>query len=106
MVKSPPANAGDLRDLGLIPGLARSPVGGNDNPLQYSCLENSHGQRSMTSYSPRGCKESELSEQLGTQIPNQPNRWEVCEGHCSAWGSHLAPSFLRDCVLTSLGRSQ
>ena len=37
-VKNPPANAGDT---GLIPGLGRSPGGGNDNPLQYSCLENS-----------------------------------------------------------------
>ena len=34
------ANAGDTRDLGLIPGLGRSPGGGHGNPLQYSCLEN------------------------------------------------------------------
>ena len=40
MVKNPPANAGDLRDSGLIPGLGRSPGGGHGNPLQYSCLEN------------------------------------------------------------------
>ena len=38
MVKNPPACAGDM---GLIPGLGRSPGGGNGNPLQYSCLENS-----------------------------------------------------------------
>ena len=37
MVKNPPDNA---RDAGLIPGLGRSPGEGNDNPLQYSCLEN------------------------------------------------------------------
>ena len=41
MVKNPPANAGDTRDIGLIPGLGRSPAGGNGNPLQYSCLGNS-----------------------------------------------------------------
>ena len=41
MVKNLPANAGDLRDLGLIPGSGRFPGGGNGNPLQYSCLENS-----------------------------------------------------------------
>ena len=35
------ADAGDIRDVGLIPGLGRSPGGGNDNPFQYSCLENS-----------------------------------------------------------------
>ena len=42
-------NAGDL---GLIPGLGRSPAGGQGNPLQYSCLENPHGQRSLAGYSP------------------------------------------------------
>ena len=40
MVKNTPANAGDLRDLGLIPGLGRSPGEGKGNPFQYSCLEN------------------------------------------------------------------
>ena len=40
VVKNPPANAGDARDVGLIPGLGRSPGIGNGNPLQYSCLEN------------------------------------------------------------------
>ena len=39
MVKNPPANAGDLRVVGLIPGLERSPGGGHGDPLQYSCLE-------------------------------------------------------------------
>ena len=40
MVKNPPANAGDTRDVGSIPGLGKSPAGGHGNPLQYSCLEN------------------------------------------------------------------
>ena len=40
MVKNPPANAGDVRDVGLVPGLGRSPGAGHGNPLQYSCLEN------------------------------------------------------------------
>ena len=40
MVKNPPANAGDVRDAGLIPGLRRSPGGGLGNPRQCSCLEN------------------------------------------------------------------
>ena len=38
--KNPPANAGDTRDTGSIPGSGRSPGGGHGNPLQYSCLEN------------------------------------------------------------------
>ena len=44
-------NAGDL---GSIPGLGRSPGGGHGNPLQYFCLENPHGQRSLVGYSPWG----------------------------------------------------
>ena len=47
VVKNPPANAGDIRDTGSVPGLGRSPEGGHGNPLQYSCLENPHGQRSL-----------------------------------------------------------
>ena len=45
------ANAGDVRDAGSIAGLGRSPGGGHGNPLQYSCLENPHGQRSLAGYS-------------------------------------------------------
>ena len=56
VVKNPPANAGDIRDAGLIPGSGRSPGGGYGNPLQYSCLKNSHGQRSLLGYSPQGHK--------------------------------------------------
>ena len=48
MVKNLPANAGDA---GLIPGLGRSPEGGNGYPLQYSCLER---RRSLAGYSPWG----------------------------------------------------
>ena len=40
MEKNLPANAGDIRELGLIPGSGRSPGGEHGNPLQYSCLEN------------------------------------------------------------------
>ena len=39
MAKNPPANAGDSGDVGSIPGLGRSPGGGNGNPLQYSCWD-------------------------------------------------------------------
>ena len=53
-------------DLGLIRGLRRSPGEGHGNPLQYSCLENPHGQRSLVGYSLWGHKESEKTEQLGT----------------------------------------
>ena len=53
-------------DLGLIPGLGRAPGGGHGNPLQYTCLENPHGQRSLAGYSPWGRKELDTTEQLST----------------------------------------
>ena len=43
VVKNPPANAGDIRDTGSIPGLGRSPGGGHGSTLQYSCPENPMG---------------------------------------------------------------
>ena len=52
-------NAGGL---GSIPGLGRSPGGGHGNPLQYSCLGNPHGLRSLAGYSPWGCKEPDTTE--------------------------------------------
>ena len=64
MVKNPPAYAGHVREEGLIPKLGRSPGGGNGNLLQYSCLENPHGQRSLKGYSPWGHKESDMTERL------------------------------------------
>ena len=64
MVENPPTSAGNIRDAGSIPGSGRSPRGGNGNPLQYSCLEKSHGQRSQAGYSPWGCKESDMTKQL------------------------------------------
>ena len=52
VVKNLPANEGDIRDMGPIPGSGRSPGGEHGNPLQYSCLENPHGQRSLVGYYP------------------------------------------------------
>ena len=58
VLKNPPGNAGDAGNPGLIPGLRRFPGVGYDNPLQYSCLENPQGQRSLAGYSPWSCKGS------------------------------------------------
>ena len=57
--KESACNAGDLVSF---PGLGRSPEGGHGNPVQYSCLENSHGQRSLAGYSPQGHKELDTTE--------------------------------------------
>ena len=56
--KEPACNVGDL---GSIPELGRSPGGGHGNPLQYSCLENPHGQRGLVGFSPQGRKESDMT---------------------------------------------
>ena len=62
VVKNLLAHAGDIRDIGLIPGSGRFPGEGNGTPLQYSCLENPHGQRSLAGSSPWGHKESDTAE--------------------------------------------
>ena len=71
--KESACNAGDL---GLIPESWRSPGGGHVNPLQYSSLENPHGQRSLVGYSPWGHKESDMTERLSTQhmVPGNHHR--------------------------------
>ena len=65
MVKNPPANAGDS---GLISGLGQSPGKGNGNPPPVFLPGKSHAERSLTSYSPRGCKESDRTEQLDNNM--------------------------------------
>ena len=63
MVKNLPADPEDTRDdRGSIPGSGRFPGGGHSNSLQYSCLENPHGQRSLAGYSPWGPKELDVPE--------------------------------------------
>ena len=64
VVKAPPVNSGDPRDTDLIPESGRCPGGGHDNPLQYSCLENSMARevRRTTVYGV--AKESEMTEQI------------------------------------------
>ena len=57
VVKNPPANAGELRDAGSIPGSGRSPGGGNGNPTPVFLPGESHGQRSLAGYNPQGRKE-------------------------------------------------
>jgi len=61
-VKNRPETVKNAGDLSSIPGLGRLPGGGQGNPLQYSCLENPHGQRSLVGYSPWDHKESDMTE--------------------------------------------
>ena len=71
--KESTCNAGDL---GSIPGLGRCPGGGHGNPLQYPCLENRHGQRSLVDCSPWGHKESDTTKQLSTHAGKTPHATE------------------------------
>ena len=67
MLKNPPANAGDLKDMGLIPGSGRSPGGARGNPLQYSCLENPMDRGAWQAVVHRVTKSWILLKQLSTQ---------------------------------------
>ena len=62
VVKNLPTNAGDVRVMGPIPGLGRSPGGGHGNPLPVFLPGESHGHRSLVGHSPQGCKESDMTE--------------------------------------------
>ena len=60
--KESACNAGGLGDVGSIPGSGRSPGEGKGNPLHLLLPEKSHGQRSLVGYSPRGLKESDMTD--------------------------------------------
>ena len=70
-LKNPPANVGDIRDASFIPRSGRSHGGWHSHPLQYSCLENPHGKRSLVGYRPWGLKESDTTERLSTEQNNR-----------------------------------
>ena len=92
--KESACNAGNLDS---IPGLGRSPGGRHGNPLQYSCLANSYGQRSLAGYSLRGRKESDMTEQLTTQINTHRG---LCAVHHPELTIQSAPvSFLQILIL-------
>ena len=72
VVKNLPANEGDVRDVGLIPGLGRFPGGGNGNSFQYSCLENPMD---------RGAGQATVHRVMKGQVcgfRNLPINWELC----------------------------
>ena len=88
--KASACNAGDLP--GSIPGSGRSLGEGKGNPLQYSCLESPMDREALVGYSPRGCKESDMTEQFHfpTFLPSCRGR-----GQGRRSGSHFKPSTLR-----------
>ena len=88
MVRNLPANAGDLRDLRLIPGSGRSLGGGHSNPLQYSCLEKSHRQGAWWAAVQGGHKEPDMTEKLTMVYVNTDSITASCF-YFSRSGQHL-----------------
>ena len=86
--KESACNAGDLDS---IPGLGRSPGGGNCNLLQYSCLEHPHGERSLAGYNPWGRKELDATERSRAA---HSRGCLVSTSHCCRWDqrSHQLPT--------------
>ena len=91
VVKNPPATAGDAGDRGLIPGSGRSPGGGNGTPVFLP--GESHGQRSLTDYSPQGHKELDMTEQLNMHArPSHGYQYKVSS---SSTQTHAIPHPVR-----------
>ena len=72
MVNTLPTNAGDVKDMGLIPGSGRSPGGGHSNPLQYSCLKNP-----MERGAWRAIMKHHLQNPLGLISANLPGQYHL-----------------------------
>ena len=70
-------SACNAEDLGSNPELGRSPGGRHGNPLQYSCLENPHGQRSLAGYSSWGHKELDINLQEWRDGETKHSMWRI-----------------------------
>ena len=82
----------NVGDLGSIPGLGRSPREGNSYPLQYSCLENPYGQRSLVGYSPGGLKELDTTERLSMDCsPSGPSVHGIFQARVLEWVAITCP---------------
>ena len=81
MVKNLPDNVGDATDADSTPGLERTAGGGNGNPLQYSCLGNPMDRGAWVGCSPRGHKESGMTDNTQTQSL-QTHLLSPCKPRC------------------------
>ena len=81
--KKSACNAGDLDST---PGLGRSPGGGHGNPLQYSCLENHHEQKSLAGYSPWSRKELDTTQWLSAYALTHTHTHTHSHTHNRSWG--------------------
>ena len=86
VAKNTAVKARDVRDVGSISGLGRSAGGGHDNPLQYSCLENLHGQRNLVGYSLWG-RWTQLSD--NNTLPVSTKILGLCQYYALVAGNKL-----------------
>ena len=92
VVKNPPANAEDTRNTGQIPRSRRSPGGGNGNPLQYSCLENSMARGARWS-KVHGAMNEQLNTYKHTHTHTQSIHLAVQQKITQHWKATILPSF-------------
>ena len=95
MIKNLPANAGDIRDMGLIPRLGRSLGGGCGNPLQYSCLENTTDRGAMRFMVHGTAKSWTRLKRLSTQHTEWNEKEKERVIHVS--GTRKGTTSLREC---------
>ena len=102
MVKNLPANSGEAENAGSIPGLGRSPGKANGQSIAVCLPGKSHGQRSLTGYSPQGRKESDMTEQLSMHacLPclAQTAAERSVQDHCMWTQSTLGTVQQADCI--------
>ena len=95
--KESTCNAGATGETGLIPEPGRSPGEGSGNPFQYSCLENSHGQRRWAGYNPWGRKDSDMTkatEHAPVEIELYKWIWEMEQQAQRPWGGFMLTLFI------------
>ena len=85
MVKNPPANSGDIRDVGLIPGSGRSPEGRHGNPLQYFYLENPKDRGAWWATVHRVAQSWTLLKWLSLHAPYTDVQWIMKQFTCSVF---------------------
>ena len=82
VVKNLPVNAGNIRDVGSVPGLGRSSGGGHSNPLQYSCLENPMDRGTWRATAHRVARSQTQLKQLSMHVPKERatlgSDWRLC----------------------------
>ena len=92
MVKNPPANAGDIRDAGSIPGLGKSLGERHGNPLKYSFPGESHGKRSIAGYNPWSHKELDMTERAHTHTHTHTHTYTYTTKKLSILKYSLGPN--------------